>query len=73
MRPEKKAEKKVELTENEKLIFDLLSKEKAMDLMTLKEQAALSNKQWDVAVKGLAKHGLTKVTKNGENLIIEIH
>ncbi len=73
MRPEKKAEKKVELTENEKLIFDLLSKEKAMDLMTLKEQAALSNKQWDVAVKGLGKHGLTKVTKNGENLIIEIH
>ena len=72
MRPEKKAEKKVELTENEKIIFDLLAKEDSMDLMVLKEQAALSNKQWDVAVKGLAKHALTKVTKNGDQLVIEV-
>ena len=61
-----------ELTENEKLIFDILSKEKSMNLNTLKEQAGLSNKQWDKSLKGLAKHGLTKVTKTEDTLIVEI-
>ena len=71
MRPEKFGEKKgPELTENEKLIFDMLSKEQSMDLNLLKAKAGLSNKQWDVAVKGLAKHGLTKVTKTNEDLVI---
>lgn len=65
-------EKKVELTENEKLIFDLLSKEQSMNLMALKELAALSNKQWDVAIKGLTKHGLVKVTKTGDDLIVDL-
>lgn len=73
MRPEKFGEKKgPELTENEKLIFDILSKEESMDLNVLKEQAGLSNKQWDVSVKGLAKHGLTKVHKSEDQLIIEL-
>lgn len=72
MRPEKfEIAKGPELTDNEKLIFDILSKEQSMDLNTLKEQAGLSNKQWDIAVKGLAKHGLTKVSKVNDNLIIE--
>ncbi len=73
MKPEKwDAPKGPELTENEKLIFDILEKEKSMDLNVLKEQAGLSNKQWDKGVKGLAKHGLTKVTKTDDELIIEI-
>lgn len=73
MRPEKFNEDKgPELTENEKLIFDILSKEKAMDLNDLKEKAGLSNKQWDVSVKGLTKHGLTKVQKADNQLIIEL-
>lgn len=71
MRPENFGERKVELTENEKLIFDILSKEKSMDLNVLKDRVALSGKQWDVATKGLAKHGLTKVSKTDEGLIIE--
>ena len=73
MRPEVFAAKKgPELTENEKVIFDILSKEEKMDLNGLKEQVGLSGKQWDVAMKGLAKHGLTKVEKTDEGLFVEI-
>ncbi|MGV6860580.1 MAG: lysine--tRNA ligase [Putridiphycobacter sp.] len=73
MKPEKFGEKKgPELTENEKLVFDLLAKEQSMDLNVLKEQAGLSNKQWDKSIKGLAKHGLTKVTKTDDALIIDL-
>ncbi len=71
MKPEAK-KKTVTLSENEQLIYDLLSKEKSMSLPVLKEAAGLSNKQWDKSVKGLAKHGLTKVTKTDDDLIIEL-
>ncbi|SFT66091.1 lysyl-tRNA synthetase, class II [Lishizhenia tianjinensis] len=73
MRPEVFGAKKgPELNENEKLIFDLLAKAQKMDLNELKEQTGLSNKQWDKGVKGLAKHGLTKVTKEEDQLTIEL-
>jgi lysyl-tRNA synthetase class 2 len=49
-----------------------LSKENKMDLNQLKVQAELSNKQWDKAMKGLAKHGLTKVTKTDDGLFVEV-
>lgn len=61
-----------ELTENEQLVFDILSKAGAMDLVELKEQAGLSNKQWDKSMKGLSKHGLTKVTKTRDALTVEV-
>ncbi len=61
-----------ELNENEQLIFDILSKENSMELSVLKDAAGLSNKQWDKAIKGLAKHGLTKVTKIDDNLVVEV-
>lgn len=61
-----------ELTDNEKLVFDLLSKAGSMDLNALKEQVGLSNKQWDKSIKGLAKHGLTKVTKTDDALTIAV-
>jgi lysyl-tRNA synthetase class 2 len=73
MKPEKWGEPEgPELTDNEKLVFDILSKEGAMDLNALKEQAGLSNKQWDKSIKGLAKHGLTKVTKSDDALTVEV-
>jgi lysyl-tRNA synthetase class 2 len=71
MKPEKKAEKKVELTENEKLVFDILSKNSPMELPALKEQAGLSNKQWDKSIKGLTKAGVAKVSKTEEGLTVE--
>jgi lysyl-tRNA synthetase class 2 len=61
-----------ELSDNEKVIFDILTKEQSMDLNALKEASGLSNKQWDKGIKGLAKHGLTKVTKTDDALIVDL-
>ena len=72
MKPETFGKQGPELNENEKLVFDILSKEKSMDLGALKEAAGLSNKQWDKSMKGLGKHGLTKVTKTEDALIVEL-
>ena len=73
MRPEVFSQKKaVELNENEKIIFDILSNHKLMNLNDLKDAAALSNKQWDIGIKGLTKLGVAKVTKTEDNLTVEI-
>lgn len=69
MRPEKK---KVDLSDNEKVIFEALKAENRMELNTLKSQSGLSNKAWDKGIKGLAKHGLTKVEKTNEGLFVEL-
>lgn len=67
MRQEKKA---VELTEEEKLVLDLLKKEHPIELSKLKEQAGLSGKKWDVAMKGLSKKELVRVQKDGDLLTV---
>ncbi len=72
MKPEAFGKKVVELTDNEKLILELLKPSKEMELNALKEKTGLSNKQWDKGVKGLAKHGLTKVTKTDDTLLIAV-
>jgi lysyl-tRNA synthetase, class II len=72
MKPEKFEKKGPELNENEKLVFDILSKEKSMSLDALKNQSGLSNKQWDNAIKGLRAHGLVNVVKTDENLMVEV-
>jgi lysyl-tRNA synthetase class 2 len=64
MRPEKK---QLELTEDEKLIISLLKADNNQPIAQLKDISALSGKKWDAAMKGLAKHGLTKVIVDGEN------
>ncbi|ASS50463.1 MAG: lysine--tRNA ligase [Candidatus Fluviicola riflensis] len=71
MRPETKSVKIV-LNDNEKLIFDIVQREKSMELSTLKEQVNLSNKAWDTSIKGLTKNGLLKVTKTDEALIVDL-
>ncbi len=70
MRPEKK---QLELTEDEKLIISLLKTENNQALAGLKEKSALSGKKWDAAMKGLAKHGLTKVVVDGENKTVVLN
>lgn len=72
MKPEVFGKQGPDLSENEQLIFNILSKAGSMNLNALKEATGLSNKQWDKGVKGLGKHGLTKVTKTDDSLIIEI-
>ena len=68
MRPEKKVT--YELTEDEKFIVSLLEKENNQAIGVLKDKSALSGKKWDAAMKGLAKHGLTKVVVDGENKLV---
>lgn len=73
MKPEAfKVEKGPELNENEQKIFDIISEQKTMELNTLKEQVGLSNKQWDKGMKSLSKHGLVKVTKTDESLLVDL-
>jgi lysyl-tRNA synthetase class 2 len=43
-----------------------------MDPYVLKKHATLRNKQWDKSMKGLSKHGLTKVTKTEDTLTVEV-
>jgi len=67
MKPEKKA---VELSEEEKLILNLLKEKSPIDLNELKGQTGLSNKKWDTAIKGLRKHNLAKVEKTDAGLFV---
>ena len=61
MKPEKK---KVELSEEEKVIIDILKPAGEMPLADLKSKAGLSGKKWDKSTKNLAKIGQLKVEKN---------
>ena len=69
MKPDKKA---TSLTEQEKLIFGLLKKQSPIELSSLKEQAGLSNKKWDKALKLLTQNKLAKITKDAEVLWVEM-
>lgn len=66
MRPEKK---KVELSEEEKIILDILRPNGEMPLADLKEKAGLSGKKWDKSTKNLSKLGLFKVEKTDDALL----
>jgi len=71
MRPEKK-QVQIELTEEEKLIVDLLkANNNQMDLAALKAKSELSGKKWDAATKGLSQHKLIKVSVAGDSKIME--
>ncbi len=74
--PQMRAEKKqvvIELTDEEKLIIDLLKiSDNKMDLAALRVKSELSGKKWDNATKSLSKHGLIKVTLIGDSKIVEL-
>ncbi len=67
MRPEKK---QIALTDDAKVVFELLKKATSLPLVDLKGQAGLSNKKWDKAVKELTKNNVAKVTKTEDSLDI---
>jgi lysyl-tRNA synthetase class 2 len=72
MRPEKK-QAQIELSDEEKVIITLLKgNENKMELGQLKVTSALSGKKWDVSMKNLSKHGLTKVVVDGEFKTVEL-
>ena len=50
----------------------LKGNESKMEFRFVKIKAKLSGKKWDTAMKGLSKHGLTKVAVEGEYKIVEL-
>ena len=71
MRPEVKSQK-LEMSENEKLIYSEVEKSGEIELNALKNAVGLSNKQWDVSIKSLTKQGALKVTKADEVLTVSL-
>ena len=69
MRPEKK---KVELTEEEKIVLDLLKQESPQELMLIKTKSELSNKKWDKAIKGLRSKDQATVDKTDVGLFVKL-
>ena len=62
----------INLTEEEKIILDLLKNENPSALITLKEKSGLSNKKWDKSIKSLTKNKLAKVFKDDNGLRMEL-
>ena len=60
----------IQMTEDEKLVLNLLKANSPMDLNALKDQTGLSNKKWDKAIKGLTKNKLARVEKTDEGLLV---
>lgn len=69
MKPE---QKKIDLTESEKIIFDLLKTLSPVELNRLKTESGLSNKKWDKGLKGLRKKELATMNKTAAGLFIEV-
>ena len=60
------------LTDEEEIVLNLLKKSNPVLLSELKENAGLSNKKWDKAIKGLSAHKLAKVTKSENGLFVHL-
>ncbi len=69
MKPERK---KVDLTEEEKTVLELLKKDSPQALESIKASSGLSNKKWDKAIKGLRKHNLATVNKTDDGLFVAL-
>jgi len=69
MKPEKKA---IEMTDEEKLVLNLLKEQSPVLLPELKAKAGLSNKKWDKAIKGLTKKKLAVVSNTDEGLFVTL-
>ena len=69
MKPE---QKQVAMTDEEKVVFNILKANSPMDLVALKTQSGLSNKKWNKTIKGLTKHGVAKVSKTDDGLFVEV-
>lgn len=71
--PQMKAEKKSpEMSEDEKVIYQLIEKENVQALSSVKEQTGFSGKKWDATIKTLTSKGILKVSKTDEGLFIEM-
>ena len=64
--------KAVELSDDEKIVINLLKANSLLDLNELKGQTGLSNKKWDKAIKGLTKNKLARVEKTDSGLLVSL-
>ncbi|TWP23958.1 lysine--tRNA ligase [Apibacter muscae] len=72
MKPEKKS-LSIELTDEEKLILEILEKnDSTMEINTLKSLANLSGKKWDKSIKNLTKNNILRVNIHGDIKTIDI-
>lgn len=69
MRPEKK---QISLTEEEKIIMDILKPVGEMPLSELKAKTGLSGKKWDKSTKNLSKLGVFGVEKSDAGLLAKL-
>lgn len=69
MKPEKKSP---EMSEDEKVVYQIIEKEGIQALNSVKEQTGYSGKKWDATIKTLTSKGILKVTKTEEGLFIEM-
>ncbi|HET8885657.1 MAG TPA: lysine--tRNA ligase [Salinimicrobium sp.] len=69
MKPEKKAPV---ISEDEKMVWELLKQESPIDLEALKVKSGLSNKKWDKTFKGLREHNLATVDKSEEGIKVRL-
>ena len=71
--PQMKPEvKQVAMSDDEKVVFNMLKANSPFELNKLKIQSGLSNKKWDKTIKGLTKSGIAKVNKTEEGLFVEV-
>ena len=69
MKPE---QKQVAMSDDEKVVFNILKANSPIELNALKTQSGLSNKKWDKTIKGLTKNSLAKVSKTDDGLFVEV-
>jgi lysyl-tRNA synthetase class 2 len=71
--PQMKPEvKQVAMSDDEKVIINILKNNSPIELNELKSLSGLSNKKWDKTIKGLTKNGMTKVNKTDDGLFVEL-
>jgi lysyl-tRNA synthetase class 2 len=62
----------LELSDDEKVLMNILKDNSPIDLNELKDQTGLSNKKWDKAIKGLTKNKLARVEKSNAGLLVSL-
>ncbi|MDO4726977.1 MAG: lysine--tRNA ligase [Porphyromonadaceae bacterium] len=69
MKPEKKQTK---LSDDEKIVFEILKKQEKILLDDLKNQTGFSNKKWDKAIKGLTGKKVASVEREADILTVKL-
>ena len=64
------AQEEYEMSEDEKVVMNILKDNSPIDLNELKGQTGFSNKKWNKAIKGHTKNKLAKVEKTDAGLLV---